>query len=87
MALSSKSRLYLVGAGAVGSAAARSGVWLHRSWSASGLQFWTPALISFALTAGMLALIFRMFMNAADEADPLTGWLKAQRTPDDITRP
>ena len=44
-------------------------------------------MISFALTAGMLALIFRMFMNAADEADPSTGWLKAQRTPDDITRP
>jgi hypothetical protein len=29
----------------------------------------------------MLALICRLFINAADEADPLKGWLESRQLP------
>jgi hypothetical protein len=75
---SSKISLYVAGLTGVGSGAARSLVWLYHSWEMSGSQIWAPALVSFALVATMIALIYRVFIEAADEADPLNGWLESR---------
>jgi hypothetical protein len=76
-----KTRLYMAGITGLGSGAARSSVWLYKSWGMSELQFWTPALVTLGQLVFMAALIRRVFIDAADEADPLKGWLESHQSP------
>jgi hypothetical protein len=79
--VSLKNLFWVAGLAGLGSAAARSFIWLYKSREMSGLQIWAPTLISVGLVVLMLALICRLFINAADEADPLKGWLESRQLP------
>lgn len=70
---STKAHLYRGGILGLASGAARSCVWLYKSWGVDGPQL-APTLISLGLIAAMLALFYRMIIDAADEADPLKDW-------------